>query len=142
MLADYKILDFTCVLVAAAVDFWLTKNIVGRRLVGMTWWMKINEETGEETWIFHSADAPAIDAVNYNVFWSCQLGGAVFWGLATLLSLLVSRLFWVSICAVCLILAGVNLAFYLRCRGNHQEKLKGIADRMGIHSAHALVSEY
>jgi hypothetical protein len=55
-MSEYKILDFTFVLLSASLDFWVVKNIIGRVLVGMTWWMRINEETGEETWIFHSTD--------------------------------------------------------------------------------------
>lgn len=47
ILSEYKILDFTFVLISASVDFWVVKNITGRKLVGMTWWMRINEETGE-----------------------------------------------------------------------------------------------
>jgi len=53
-LADYSVFDFTAVLVAASIDFWTVKNIMGRKLVGMTWWMKVSEETGDEEWIFHS----------------------------------------------------------------------------------------
>jgi hypothetical protein len=142
LLSEYKILDFTLVLVCASVDFWVTKNIVGRKLVGMTWWMRINEDSGEETWVFHSTGSEAIHVLNYNVFWSSSLGAAIFWGFSTLLSVLVSRLFWIALCAVCLLLAALNFVFYLRCRGNHQEKFRGIADRMGIQSAHALVGAY
>lgn len=76
------------------------------------------------------------------MFWTCNLGSAIFWGFATLLSILISRLFWISICAVCFLLSGINFIFYLRCRGNHQEKFKGMVDKMGIQSAHALVGEY
>ena len=129
-------------LVSASVDFWVVKNIVGRRLVGMTWWMKIEEQSGEETWIFHSSDCERIDSVNYNVFWSVNLGSAIFWGFATLLSVLISRLFWISICGVSFILSAINFLFYLRCRGNHQENFKGIADRLGMQSAHSLVADY
>jgi hypothetical protein len=53
-MSEHKIVDFTFVLLSASLDFWVVKNITGRKLVGMTWWMRINEETGEETWIFHS----------------------------------------------------------------------------------------
>ena len=107
-------------LVSASVDFWVVKNIVGRKLVGMTWWMKIAEQSGEETWIFHSSDCERIDKINYSVFWSVNLGSAIFWGFATLLSVLISRLFWISICGVSFILSAINFLFYLRCRGNHQ----------------------
>jgi len=37
-----KVLGFTLVLIAASVDFWILKNIGGRELMGMIWWMKVN----------------------------------------------------------------------------------------------------
>ena len=41
MLAYHKIIDFTLVLIGASVDFWTVKNITGRKLVGMVWWLHI-----------------------------------------------------------------------------------------------------
>ena len=32
------------VIVAAAIDFWFVKNIAGRFLVGMRWWIEYSEE--------------------------------------------------------------------------------------------------
>lgn len=35
------------VIVIGAVDFWVTKNISGRLLVGLRWWEEIDEASGE-----------------------------------------------------------------------------------------------
>lgn len=32
------------IILAAAVDFWITKNVVGRKLVGMRWWIEFTED--------------------------------------------------------------------------------------------------
>ena len=37
-----------------AIDFWVTKNIVGRKLVKLRWWYTIDDGTGNERWIFES----------------------------------------------------------------------------------------
>ena len=39
------------VIIAGSVDFWIIKNIAGRLLVGLRWWIDFNEE-GEEQWKF------------------------------------------------------------------------------------------
>ena len=50
------VLDFvTCVLLLAA-DFWVTKNVSGRLLVGLRYWNEI-DEAGVSTWRFESRDA-------------------------------------------------------------------------------------
>ena len=37
-------LVFIVVLLFGAFDFWTTKNITGRLLVGLRWWMDFNEK--------------------------------------------------------------------------------------------------
>jgi hypothetical protein len=38
---------------ATAIDFWIVKNIVGRKLVKMRWWYIIDSE-GNERWYYES----------------------------------------------------------------------------------------
>ena len=61
-LADFLLLSlfvknealiYLSVIIIGAIDFWITKNVAGRRLVGLRWWNEI-KETGEEVWIFES----------------------------------------------------------------------------------------
>lgn len=142
-LSSYSIVDFTLVLLCAAVDFWTIKNITGRKLVGMTWWMRINDQTGDEEWIFHSSEATTkLHPLNEQVFWGSCLLAAVFWGVTCVLSLILSRLFWIALCATCFLLGAINFRLFLKCRGQHQEKFKNLVDRIGIVSAHRLVEEY
>ena len=39
---DSSALQF--VVIAAAIDFWIVKNICGRLLVGLRWWVDFDEE--------------------------------------------------------------------------------------------------
>ena len=53
MIMDDKTFCFIFVVSLCAVDFWVTKNLTGRILVGLRWWSKIKED-GTEEWIFES----------------------------------------------------------------------------------------
>jgi hypothetical protein len=48
-----KALSYIVVLMMSAIDFWIVKNIVGRKLVKMRWWYIIDNE-GNERWHFES----------------------------------------------------------------------------------------
>ncbi len=39
------------VVIGAAIDFWIVKNLAGRLLVGLRWWIDF-DENGEEKWKF------------------------------------------------------------------------------------------
>ena len=41
-MARIKILGFVLILLVVGVDFWLIKNMIGKELVGMMWWLKVN----------------------------------------------------------------------------------------------------
>jgi len=40
------------VIVISAMDFWVTKNVTGRLLVGLKWWEEIDEVSGDQLWVF------------------------------------------------------------------------------------------
>ena len=44
---------YLVVIILSASDFWTTKNISGRILVGLRWWNDV-KENGEEVWVFES----------------------------------------------------------------------------------------
>ena len=46
-------LVYLTVIILGAADFWITKNVAGRRLVGLRWWNEVKED-GQEVWIFES----------------------------------------------------------------------------------------
>lgn len=41
------------VIILGSIDFWVTKNISGRKLVGLRWWNQI-KPNGQEVWRFES----------------------------------------------------------------------------------------
>ncbi len=44
-----EILVYIMVMMLTSIDFWVVKNIVGRKLVKMRWWFIIDNE-GNERW--------------------------------------------------------------------------------------------
>lgn len=48
-----KALSYIVVLMLTAIDFWIVKNVVGRKLVHMRWWYIIDND-GNERWHYES----------------------------------------------------------------------------------------
>ncbi len=47
-----KIMVYIVVLILVALDFWVCKNIVGRKLVRLRWWYTIDNMIGVEKWFY------------------------------------------------------------------------------------------
>ena len=59
--ANFITVTVLCILLMAA-DFWVVKNITGRLLVGLRWWCQV-EPSGENRWIFESAETTNVNKV-------------------------------------------------------------------------------
>ena len=46
-------LTYLVVIIIGSVDFYMTKTISGRMLVGLRWWNEVKED-GSEVWVFES----------------------------------------------------------------------------------------
>ena len=90
----------------------------------MTWWIKVDLETGEEEWMYLSSEGYQLHQVNEAIFWGGAMLGNIFWGGSVVLSVILSSLFWISLCAVCFLLNAINFVFFLKCRGQHRDKFK------------------
>lgn len=52
---DNYVLSITLVVVLLSLDFWNTRNVAGRTLVGLRYWNEVDDE-GESAWVFESRD--------------------------------------------------------------------------------------
>lgn len=69
---------FTCVL----LDFWITKNITGRKLVGLRWWAFIDEDTGDTEYIYESYDIDVVKSrIDSSVFWWGNGLNMIYWSI-------------------------------------------------------------
>lgn len=59
-----EILVYILVMLLSSIDFWVVKNIVGRKLVKMRWWFIIDEQ-GNERWHYESRGIPIFIQSNY-----------------------------------------------------------------------------
>lgn len=73
---------FACVL----VDFWITKNISGRKLVGMRWWAYIDED-GETEYVYESFDFDVVHSrIDTSVFWWGIICNLIYWGIMLMIN--------------------------------------------------------
>lgn len=118
------ILHFVVETVLIVVDFWFTKNIGGRRLVGMRWW-HIPSQEGSTTWRF---EHKGLEDPTYK---PSRAASSNFWG-----SMILLEIFWTLMCVFALqkpgylILCGMGFAFtatningYWKCRSWSSAKL-------------------
>jgi hypothetical protein len=59
-------ITYLVVILIGSADFWMTKNISGRILVGLRWWNEVKED-GTEVWIFESKNESKIIFIIFNI---------------------------------------------------------------------------
>lgn len=57
------------------------------------------------------------------------------------LTIITSSLFWIGLGMFCLGVTLINLACFYKCRGNHQQKLHEIIEKVGLKSATRLITK-
>lgn len=75
------------VLVLVAFDFWIVKNIIGRKLVKLRWWFTIDPQTGGEKMLYEYQPAK-INATDWMIFWGGLLVNPGLWGLCCVLNVI------------------------------------------------------
>jgi len=57
------------VILLLAFDFWTVKNVTGRLLVGLRWWVYVKED-GSNEWVFEALEnMEQINANDSRIFW-------------------------------------------------------------------------
>lgn len=103
------------VVIVAAIDFWIVKNITGRLLVGLRWWVDF-EENGEEKWKFEcKADEKNVNAADDKIFWWTLALFTLIWLLLTMANILTLSITNLVITGFCLVMMGFNLYSYYKC---------------------------
>lgn len=110
------VITFIVCCIFLALDFWVTKNVSGRLLVGLRWWNDIKED-GSNVWIFESLEKEAIiNPVESKIFWVTVLVFPVVW-----LAFLLKQVFsltgwdWAILCALSCTLQLANVTGYIKC---------------------------
>ncbi len=110
--------SLTCTLVimlSSVFDFWITKNISGRLLVGLRWWSQ-DGKTGKSRWIFESRkDETKANKTDKVFFWGPQVVASAIWLFFAFLNLISFDIFWFTVTGYCLVMSGTNLYAYYQC---------------------------
>ena len=106
------VLTFVLCVILLAFDFWTVKNITGRKLAGLRWWVNTMED-GSNKWVFECVLDPAtIDPVDKRIFWAGLFASPAAWLALLLLAIFKFNLQWMLIVAVALALNVANFYGY------------------------------
>lgn len=119
-----NLLNFLLNFTAIVFDFWITKNVSGRYLVGLRWWNDFDEESGEEEWYYESYDYNLnYSQIDNSVFWWGMACNTVFWAIMFIIKVLSLNFLWGLLTFVAMLLNGMNLWAYYRCSQSHKDKM-------------------
>jgi len=97
------VLSTVVVVVLLAMDFWNTRNVAGRTLVGLRYWNQVDED-GESYWVFESRDPshPA-NPVDSRMFWIALYSFPFLWLALLIVSILKLSASFIPIVALALV---------------------------------------
>lgn len=120
LIASSTVGIFISTVLLLAADFWVTKNVTGRLLVGLRWWNRIKDD-GESEWIFEChPNASKIHEFDSYFFWVVTYGNCIAWLLLTVFNLMsISKL---PMCLLGLSLGAANALGYLKCSRDQKKR--------------------
>ena len=123
------------VVILAAVDFWIVKNIAGRLLVGLRWWIDFDEE-GNEQWKFEcKVDERNNSGASDKAFWWTLILFSLIWIVLLVINILKFLLTQITICAFCAALLGFNLNSYYKCSKVQRDNVNRLLSQYGANAA-------
>ena len=125
---NQKGLIYLSVILIGAVDFWITKNVSGRFLVGLRWWNEV-KEGGKEVWIFESKNEKTEATADKSIFWTSLYVNGGGWAILFLFKLITLSITNAIIAFTMLMFAGINLYGFFKCSKEQQGKLNKLGTR-------------
>jgi hypothetical protein len=109
------ILQWVLTIVASAADFWFTKNVAGRLILGMRWSSGVTED-GESQWVFEFVPGGIAERVaQRRTFWVLIAATVGLWSLFSFFSLVRLSLGWLFVAGIGLSLACSNAWGFWKC---------------------------
>lgn len=112
------------VILLGASDFWMTKNITGRLLVGLRWYNLLKIETNQEIWVFESKNEIKETNADRVTFWTSLYAYNIIWIILFIWELIRLNFVWSSICFILCIFAFTNTYGFFRCSKIQQNGAK------------------
>lgn len=126
LLVDSTALIYLLVILLASFDFWMTKNVSGRKLVGLRWWNEVKED-GTEVWIFESKNEVKESNADTRIFWLCTYLSTAAWTIIFIWDIISFKWIWAIIALVCLVFSGTNLYGFFKCSKKQQESVSKLS---------------
>lgn len=112
-LPNSLIVRFSFISILSAIEFWFTKNILGRVLVGLKWDRVIEENGTEYTRFETKRSEEASNKFDYNFFWGLLGVSFIIWLVLFFINILSFSNLMIIILP--LILLGTNLYCFFNC---------------------------
>jgi len=132
---DNFVICFIATVIFIALDFWVTKNISGRLLVGLRWWNEVKAD-GSNEWIFESLEKTAItNPTETKIFWGSLFILPLAWFAFLLKQLFTLQPDWGILTAIGLGMAAANVTGYIKCARDARKQVTDIATRFVVQQA-------
>ena len=118
------------VIISGSIDFWYTKNISGRILVGLRWWNQI-KSNGQEVWIYESKNEQELNKINSKIFWDSLYTNTFIWVVLSFWELIRFKFMWGTLTVIMLILSGTNLFSFIKCSELQRKNIVEFSKRFG-----------
>ena len=130
------VVQWVLTLVSCAVEFWFTKNIAGRFILGLRWANRVNQD-GESEWVFEGKP-PGFEeqGKHSSLFWILLFASAGIWGLFSFMSLIKLNLGWFFVSSIGLALSASNAWGFTKCDQSMKQKFQ--AEASGFFSSSVL----
>lgn len=117
------IVQWVLTILLSAVDFWFSKNVAGRLILGMQWANSVNAD-GENELTFEYFRTAAGASDRSRAFWTILYGSVAAWALFCFFSLIKFNFGWVIVVAINLTLSLSNAWGFRKC----SQAVRGAAD--------------
>ena len=125
---NQKGLVYLSVILLGSVDFWITKNVSGRFLVGLRWWNEVKKD-GKEVWVYESKNEKTEATADKSVFWTSLYVNGGGWAILFLFKLITLSITNAIIAFTMLMFAGINLYGFFKCSKEQQGKLNKLGTK-------------
>jgi hypothetical protein len=115
LLIPWTIFQWVFTIISIAADFWFTKNVAGRLILGMRWSSKVTEG-GETQWLFEYIEGGVQGkGPQRRMFWLLLAGGTALWALWGFFALIKLSFGWLFVAIIGLSLSSSNAFGYWNC---------------------------
>ncbi|CRH01336.1 golgi apparatus membrane protein TVP23, putative [Plasmodium relictum] len=127
------IVTFAITFFLVSLDFYLVKNITGRFLVKMIWWIDVNDDYSNKI-VFHSLEENLLNKLDKNIFWYSLYVNFFIWLIQTIQMLISLQVCWFLLCFLCLFLSFYNLFNFWKCSKEQHKVVGNVLNQINLNS--------